>query len=300
MASSKNIGDVRVEWIDGKFGKYTKISKGERWLNISEKAWLVIVENAKAIEEIIKSEDGGIFDFAENGHVEIKDYREKRYVGFKLERASRDGKVFVNRMNFDTEGWKAMLVFVEGTVLKNKKRKSSSVGKKTKKAKKMMTQYTWQSEKTLVEGPVTSPYWFFTEELCRTDAAILKDDDVLILMRDVPMVPLEDVVGWLTTFIVTNAIRAKMVENCSRCRIDHPSQLQHMSMGCLSEWEDAVEVYFDEASHIAGNQMEESCEKVLEHLPYALDDVVQKEAQKEDILEHQIPDDYDNLFRIVL
>ena len=86
MASSKNIGDVRVEWIDGKFGKYTKISKGERWLNISEKAWLVIVENAKAIEEIIKCEDGGIFDFAENGHVEIKDYRENRYVGFKLER----------------------------------------------------------------------------------------------------------------------------------------------------------------------------------------------------------------------
>ena len=56
--------------------------------------------------------------------------------------------MFVNRMNFDTEGWKAMLVFVEGTVLKNKKRKSSSVGKKTKKVKKTtICQYTWQSDR---------------------------------------------------------------------------------------------------------------------------------------------------------
>ena len=70
------IGEAEVQWINGKYGRYMKINKKDRWLNISEVAWMKIIENTILIEDLMKSEDGGILRFDDNGDLEIKDTTE--------------------------------------------------------------------------------------------------------------------------------------------------------------------------------------------------------------------------------
>ena len=294
------IGEAEVEWINGKYRRYMKIHKKDRWLNISEAAWLKMIDNSKVVEDLMASEDGGIFGFADNGDLEVKDYRGRRYAGLKFQRCGKDDKVYINRMNFNLDEWKELSNFVDETLMmKTKKRKRMTIKKTSKKSKKTIIQYTWQSDKTAMEGTVTSPYWFFSEELCRNNVAILEDDNLVIVTREVPLPPLDDIVTLLTTFLIAKAIRAKMAENCNGCKIDHPSQLQHMSDGCLSEWDESVERYFD-AVALTKECVMEACEKILRYLPYTADEVEVKELQKEAAIQYQIPDDFDNLFRDVL
>ena len=93
-----------------------------------------------------------------------------------------------------------------------------------------------------------------------------------------------------------------MVENCPGCTIDHPSQLQHMDSGCLSEWGESVDHYVDDARNkVNADMMKEACNKIFNHLPFVMDDSIAiKEVQRDDVVEHAIPDDYDILFKDVL
>lgn len=48
---------------------------------------------------------------------------------------------------------------------------------------------------------------------------------------------------------VRDLIETKASKDCYGCSVTHPSQKQHMERGCLSEWEDKWEAYFEESFH---------------------------------------------------
>lgn len=46
---------------------------------------------------------------------------------------------------------------------------------------------------------------------------------------------------------IKKVIENKATEGCYGCSVTHPSQIQHMSGGCLSDWEDKRDAYLEES-----------------------------------------------------
>jgi hypothetical protein len=46
-------------------------------------------------------------------------------------------------------------------------------------------------------------------------------------------------------YLLEREILFLIKENCYGCRVDHPSQRNHMTNGCLSDWFESVEENFD-------------------------------------------------------
>ena len=123
-------------------------------------------------------------------------------------------------------------------------------------------QYQWSvldRSKLFRVETYTDPKWYFTVEKCEENALEYIERDVTgreneenhrqalsihIDMRYVEMPSKQDLSEELALFILRREILRLMDENCYGCRVDHPSQSQHMEGGCLMEWEDAVDTYF--------------------------------------------------------
>ena len=65
-------------------------------------------------------------------------------------------------------------------------------------------------------------------------------------------------------YLLKKTIEELQKKNCYGCEQDHPSQRQHLD-GCLQEFDDAVERYFDVAVlEVKAKDVEELCARVLE------------------------------------
>ncbi len=306
MGKEMKIGDTTLEWIDGEYGRYLKLSRDNRWVNISQASWTKMIGASEAIEGLIHSENGGIFPINERDELEVRDYKGKRYACLKFERIGKDTKSYINRMNFIIEDWKKMMV--DATTM-NKRKTTSSAPKKTLKKRKSnvavnvstssypvtVRQYAWQ-----YEGE-TSPYWYFTEEQCRKSVDFIKD--VSIITQDVPSPNIMDLFNMITTYLITDEIKALLTKKCFGCLIDHPSQMQHMT-GCMTEWDEAVSHHLEEASKsVTVDKVMKSFIQIMAILGLPTDDMVtptQVYVEPDHISQQTIPDEYLVLFKNVL
>ena len=81
--------------------------------------------------------------------------------------------------------------------------------------------------------------------------------------------------------------------------------LEHMdsTTGCMMEWDDAVVCYYDQSQRIITVEaLRDSCKTVLDilNLPCDVDTIVNVQDVKADVLEMNIPSDFDMLFRELL
>ena len=82
--------------------------------------------------------------------------------------------------------------------------------------------------------------------------------DLLVVMESIteevnesqpkpPQFHLYDLIHLTCIYILERDIIARAHNNCFGCENDSPGQRDHMSNGCLIEWEDMVHLYFTEA-----------------------------------------------------
>ena len=70
--------------------------------------------------------------------------------------------------------------------------------------------------------------------------------EITVTTRQVSARSLKDITAMITAYLTVGEMRNRMSLNCYGCRVDHPSQVQHMDNGCLMEWESAVEQYYED------------------------------------------------------
>ena len=164
------------------------------------------------------------------------------------------------------------------------------------------TQHSW------TYAGVQSPLWYFSGEECKKSAEFIygeDQDDLVFETRQVTLPSITDITKMVTTYLVVAEMRRRLTQNCNGCMIDHPSQLQHMGVatGCMMEWDDAVACYYDEShGFITVESLRESCKHVLDilNLPCDAEVIVNVQDVKDDVLEMNIPSDFDLLFRELL
>ena len=265
----------------------------------------------------MKTENGGTFVINNRDQLEVRDYLGKRYASLKLERQAKDGKTYINRMNFDEENWEKLInagmrmMNVQNTPTKKyktlKRRKSGN--KEQDKCKKRLfdnipviptiTQYNWQY------GKEQSPCWYFTEEMCKDSGDFVENKDELqITTRQIPLPSIVSITEMITTYLVSGDIRRRTISTCYGCSVDHPSQLQHMDNGCMMDWEDAVTQYYEEAfACVTLDDVVEACNKIITVLDLSmslLDQVICVPEVKMHVLQVGIPQDFELLFKYVL
>ena len=257
---------------------------------------------------MVETEDGGTFTINDRDVVEVKDYLGKRYICLKFERTGKDGKIYVNRMNFDQDSWTKLISDVmepPKTPKKAVKRRKTGDAQKCKKRLlddipiiPTITQYSWTYDNQ--QGPC----WYFTEALCRQSADFVEDqNEITVNTRQVPTPSMDDVATMITTYLVMGEMRRLMNQNCFGCLVDHPSQIQHMDNGCMMEWEAAVEQYYEQAAQLVQlDDVRGATIKVMDvlQLPVAADAITQIPAVRKDVNEMNIMIDYELLFRDVL
>lgn len=246
----EHIEDIMAttQWIQGQFGPYLKIQKGDRWINITKFSWDKILKSLNTIDDYIKRGEG-IFHINETDEIEIKDYLSKRYVCMRQTRQSND-KEYVNRMNFDVETWNEMTV---QKVPDQKKRKRNQNSKATKKCKKTITQYGHPQDGSI--------QWYFTE----AGAKRLAPDDILLMTKEMDAPTVEEVTDRVARYLLMLEISANMTSTCYGCSVDHPSQIEHME-GCMMDWVLAVDQHFDIAWSSVTTDIKDKVTKVMDVL----------------------------------
>ena len=272
---------------------------------------LLLVYLQVMIADMMKSKDGGIFEINSRDQLEIRDYLGKRYACFKFERTGKDGKAYVNRMNFDEESWGALM---ENNIYDEKKKKKTTKRrqqghKEQEKCKKRLFEDRTSTQHSWVYAGVQNPVWYFSADECKNSAEFIYGEDqenLVFETRQVILPTIADITKMVTTYLVVTEMRRRLTQNCNGCMIDHPSQLEHMNAttGCMMEWDDAVICYYDQSqSVITVEALRHSCKIVLDilNLPCdAIDTIVIVQDVKADVLQMNIPSDFDILFRELL
>ena len=69
-----------------------------------------------------------------------------------------------------------------------------------------------------------------------------------VTTRQISAPSLKDVTAMITAYLTVGEMRRRMTLSCYGCRVDHPSQVQHMGYGgYMGEWGSAVEQYYADA-----------------------------------------------------
>lgn len=146
--------------------------------------------------------------------------------------------------------------------------------------KKYSWSYINEEGKTVME----SPCYYFAEARCRIESdkglkeATIKNknDSRLRLEIGCFTVP-SDYAEWVKgcyKFGMNRLIRHIMLKRCVGCSEDQPGQMSHTEGGCLSRWEEAIEMYKEEARRLLGEEtLIMWCYKVFECLGFPLDKV---------------------------
>jgi hypothetical protein len=257
----------------------------------------------------MKSDNGGTFEINSRDHLEIRDYLGKRYVCLKFERLGKDGNAHINRMNFHNTAWETLM---------EKDLKEKKKTKKTMKRRQIENKEQEKCKKRLFETPSiqtirqykyeygeqTSPYWYFTEELCRENADFVENpQDVSIITRECQAPSVLELFNMIATFLVTCEIKTIMAKNCYGCQGDHSSQVHHMGFGgCMEDWPDTVRDNIEEASNVVTLEKAwNACTTVMNILGLSVDNAPKEVCiTEEDVRDQTIPSDYQNLFLRVL
>ena len=98
---------VVVEVNAGEFGKYVKLHRGQKWINLSEKCWRFIKSNARWIDNSVKEESDYSLAITSGKEVRVSMYNNRRYVVF-CEKFFKDGEELTKHVNLDEYEWKAL------------------------------------------------------------------------------------------------------------------------------------------------------------------------------------------------
>ena len=256
-----NVSDqTRVELINGQYGPYAKMTrmsqKGDRWLNLNQNVMDKIHEALSNITDAVKNREEKTFNLNEKAQIEVKSFQDKHYVCFMTTTEKQTGKIFYNRMNLTAVEWdgfvKVAKKFKKSPMMKRAAPDATHVNasKKTRKHKHGETDdgdggcfnYRWS------DSANSSHIFFFTEEDCEAHHAqygVSGDEPIISSIA----APFPDPDFWqrkIVIFLTNDLILKKATDECEACRIDDPSQFQHLT-GCLNEWETQVDRYFHES-----------------------------------------------------
>ena len=88
----------------GAFGRFMRIEKQLKWINISEKCWRFVQNNFKLIDESLKAESNYSLSITSGKEIRVGMFSERPYVTF-CEKFQKSGEELTKRINIDTEEW---------------------------------------------------------------------------------------------------------------------------------------------------------------------------------------------------
>lgn len=246
---------------------------------------------------------GGLIQLAAFDQVEVRAYLGKQYICLMLQRTGKDGRVYVNRMNFDEEKWN-ILVKAGMRIMQppkpTKKSRKRKVNSQTEDCKKRLfpdtiTLYNW-----VYEG-VLSPSWYLTEELCKQAFVFVdNEDDVQIQTREGPAPTTFELGKMITTYFVIGEIRRHMRDQCYGCQVDHPSQIQHLE-GCMRDWVMASQLFYDESfSTVTLDKLNPALKQITDVLKMSVEEVDQVPCIRTEVEDMILDSEFEFLFRVIL
>ena len=223
--------NVSVRVAAGKYGKYLQIMKNDRWINLSSKAWNLIVKNIPLIQQSLK--DGSDYGITFTGTKEIRlgFYRDQQFVRFR-ETWMRDGKKCEKFINLN-EGEFSNLVRKEPTISK-------------------LLQYD------VIYSQVIADDWHLVKKHTGNDEDAAGPGDVFKYQL-IPRMCDTDICRHLYAHLIAKEIKKIRARVCLGCVYGTPSQQAHED-GCLQFWGDAINNHFHAAKKVV------CLEKALEQL----------------------------------
>jgi hypothetical protein len=318
---------TRVEVIDGLYGIYVKMTrenaKGTRWLNINKIIIDKMTEKVTVINEAIKNKKDKMIEITDKSQIEVKKYLEHYYVCFMIQTQKQDQEMYVNRMNLNVHEWDAFAKILKkikkNSVMKRPATVTQAVPETpAKKQKKPIVRigneeiiqnvedwfnYRWSDSETV------SHCSFFTEKDCIDHHAKYgKGKEEPIVTAIIAPFPSSDLwVDKVALYLVQNEVRALAKKDCDACKIDDPSQFHH-TRGCIDQWEDIVEKYYDIAlTHITADEIMTFFNNTMIHCerkerlpqPYFIKFKTSRAVRKVDIVNSEYDDDFHTTFDIV-
>ena len=204
-------GDLIVKFEIGEYGKFVRLQKKDKWINLSAKAWNFLLNNISMLSKTFdEGSDYGV-QLTESKTVKVGQFRGQTYLSLRSE--SKVGDITHHSyINLNKEEWETFLFSIP---LFNE-------------LSKQEVQYSSQDTD-----------WHFMKDA-------VKQENMDTKYRLVPRMIPSDEVTLLYAYLIAKEIKQYIKDNCLGCSYDAPDQLSHMGYGrgCLCEWSEAVLMHY--------------------------------------------------------
>lgn len=258
----------------GKYGPYLAVGRKQRWVYLSKTAVGAI--DVQKIDKFIQNEENGKVHLCRNQNAVVSQYQGHVYVGFQC--LDVHGEILRGKgVNLNRDEWQELVAQLPRLMSEIKSTPTT------------LTQYKHGDR------------WDFLQ-------AEASDDTT----RQIPRPSPSEMLLKLYRYPLEREIRQQMTANCHGCQFDCPDQRDHMDVGCLMDYGDAVEMYLAFVQlNINARDLEEMYRQVEKALNLPTTPIYAGAAEIvigqnpplviADVLKKlPIPDDYRRLFQSVL